>query len=59
MIGSKGGKHNEEYYASYFNPGAGVFLDTLVPHLVGTEVWDEEYPNLAKERGIDGSWVGG
>ncbi len=59
MIGSKGGKHNEDYYAYYFNPGPGVFLDTLVPHLVETEVWDEEYPDLAKERGIDGSWVSG
>ena len=59
MTGSKGGKHNEEYYASYFNPGAETFLDTLVPYLVETRVWDEVYPNLAKERGIDGSQVSG
>jgi hypothetical protein len=59
MIGTKGGKHNEGYYASYFNPGAESFLDTLVPHLVETELWDEDYPNLAEDRGIDGRWVSG
>jgi hypothetical protein len=56
-MSGKGGKHDEAFYALYFSPGPRAFFDTLIPDLVQEQPWDLDHPNLAKERGLDGSEV--
>ena len=58
-VSVKGGKHDKEYYASYFNPGPRAFFDTLIPYLLEAVPWDWDYSTLAMEREIDGSEVSG